>query len=69
MNFYEKLEDIFEEEVTDDTVLKDLDTFDSLSVLSIIAMCDKDYNITVTAAEVRSCATVGDLKSFIENKK
>ena len=50
-------------------MLKDLDTFDSLSVLSIIAMCDKDYNITVTAAEVRNCATVGDLKSFIENKK
>ena len=69
MNFYEKLEDIFEEEVTDDTVLKDLDTFDSLSVLSIIAMCDKDYNITVTATEVRNLATVGDLKSFIENKK
>lgn len=69
MDFYKKLEDIFEEEVTDDTVLKDLEAFDSLSILSIIAMCDKDYNITLTAAEIRNLATVGDLKSLIENKK
>lgn len=69
MQFYEKLSDILEEDVTDETVLKDLDTFDSLSILSIIAMCDKDYNITVTAGEIRALNTVGDLKAFIESKK
>ena len=69
MNFYEKLADIFEEDVTDETVLKDLEAYDSLSILSIIAMCDKDYKITVTAAEVRKLNTVGDLKAFIESKK
>lgn len=69
MQFYEKLSDILEEDVTDETVLQDLDTFDSLSILSIIAMCDKDYNITVTAGEIRALSTVGDLKAFIESKK
>ncbi|MCI6474773.1 MAG: acyl carrier protein [Mucispirillum sp.] len=69
MTFYEKLADIFEEDVTDETILKDLEAYDSLSILSIIAMCDKDYKITVTAAEVRKFNTIGDLKAFIESKK
>lgn len=69
MNLYEKLSDILEEDVVDETVLHDLDAYDSLSILSIIAMCDKDYNITVTAGEIRALNTVGDLKEFIESKK
>ena len=69
MNIYEKLADIFEEDVTDETILKDLDSYDSLSILSIIAMCDKDYHITVTASEIRALDTVGDLKAFIESRK
>lgn len=69
MTFYEKLADIFEEDVTDETILKDLEAYDSLSILSIIAMCDKDYHITVTASEIRALNTIGDLKAFIESKK
>lgn len=69
MEFYEKLADIFEEDVTDETILKDLDAYDSLSILSIVAMCDKDYHITVTASEIRALDTVGDLKAFIESRK
>lgn len=69
MDFYKQLSEIFEENVTDETILKDLESYDSLSILSIIAMCDKDYSITVTAAEIRKLNTVGDLKLFIESKK
>lgn len=69
MNFYEKLADIFEENVTDETILKDLESYDSLSILSIIAMCDKNYKFTATASEIRALNTVGDLKAFIERKK
>ena len=69
MEFYEKLSDIFEEEITDETILKDLDAYDSLSILSIVAMCDKDYNFTATASEIRALVTVDDLKAFIESRK
>ena len=69
MEFYEKLSDIFEEEITDETILKDLDAYDSLSILSIVAMCDKDYNFTAAASEIRALDTVGDLKAFIESRK
>ena len=69
MEFYEKLSDIFEEEITDETILKDLDAYDSLSILSIVAMWDKDYNFTATASEIRALDTVGDLKAFIESRK
>ena len=69
MEFYEKLSDIFEEEITDESILKHLDAYDSLSILSIVAMCDKDYNFTATASEIRALDTVGDLKAFIESRK
>lgn len=69
MDFYGKLSDIFEENINADTVLKDLDAYDSLSILSIIAMVDKLYNITITASDVRSVDTASQLKDMIESKK
>lgn len=68
MDFYEKLSDIFEEEVADETILKDLEAYDSLSILSIIAMVDKTYKKTITATEVRSVTTALELKEMIDKK-
>lgn len=68
MDFYETLSDIFEEEINSETVLKDLEAYDSLSILSIIAMADKTYKKTITAAEVRSVTTASELKEMIEKK-
>lgn len=68
MDFYQQLSDIFEEEVDSETVLKDLEAYDSLSILSIIAMADKTYKSTITAADVRSVTTAAQLKDMIEKK-
>lgn len=68
MDFYETLSDIFEEDVDSETVLKDLEAYDSLSILSIIAMVDKTYKKTITAADVRSVTTASELKEMIEKK-
>ena len=53
-------------ELTDE--LSSFDEWDSLTVLSIIAMCDSDYNVTLTAEEVDSAETILGLKELIESK-
>ena len=67
--FCEKLADILEtDEVKIVDALKDFKQWDSLSVLSIIAMIDSEYGITVFAKEVMKLKTVKDLFSYIQKK-
>lgn len=67
--FCEKLADILEtDEVKLENVLKDFEEWDSLSVLSIIAMIDSDYGVTVFAKDIMKLKTVKDLLSYIQKK-
>ena len=67
--FCERLADILDtNEVKLEDVLKDFKQWDSLSVLSIIAMIDSEYGITVFAKEVMKLKTVKDLFSYIQKK-
>jgi len=62
----DKLLDIFEvDELTEAQPLREIDTWDSLAGLSIIAMCDSDYHFTMTAAELKTINTVSDLATYI----
>lgn len=67
--FCEKLADILEtDEVKLENVLKDFEEWDSLSVLSIIAMIDSDYGVTIFAKDIMKLKTVKDLLSYIQKK-
>jgi len=67
--FCEKLADIFEtDEVKLEDVLKDFEEWDSLSALSIIAMVDSDYGVTIFAEDIMTLKTVKDLFSYIQKK-
>lgn len=55
-----------ESEISDDTVLKDLASYDSLNLLSIVALIKKDYGITFNAADVDQIKTIGDIKAKIK---
>ena len=50
------------------SVLKDLAQWDSLAVVSIIAMFDNDYNVWLSGNDIRESKTVGDLFSKINRK-
>jgi acyl carrier protein len=68
-NFKEKLAEILEvDSVNDGDVLKDFEEWDSLTSLSIIAAIDAEYKINVSAEELTSCNTVGDLIKHINGK-
>ena len=51
------------------TVFRDLDEWDSLIALSLIAMADEEYQVTLTGDDIRSAKTVQDLFEKIKNKK
>jgi len=66
--FYNKLAEILETEaVKDEEVLREFEVWDSLTVLSIIAMADSDYKINISSRDLDSVTTVGDLKAYLEN--
>ena len=68
--FLEQIADILEEEqVNLDDNLFDFDAWDSLAQLSIIALADEEYSVTISAIEIREAETVGGIKQLIENKK
>jgi len=52
-------------EITLETNLKDLEEYDSLSVLSIIAMIDKNFGKQISSADFAKVTTVSSLMDLI----
>jgi acyl carrier protein len=68
-NFNEIIAEILEvESVEPDNALASFEAWDSLTVLSIIAFCDSDYGVALSAEEVDSAETIAGLKDLIEGK-
>lgn len=67
-NFSEQFDDLDSVDLTADTKFKELDDWSSLVALSLIAMVDEVYNITITGEDIRESSTVGDLFERIKNK-
>lgn len=51
------------------TEFKSLDTWDSLCALSIIAMVDEEYQVTLGGQDLESSNTVADIWTLIESRK
>lgn len=65
----ENIADILEvepDEVQEDMVLEDFETWDSVAVLSVIAMMDEHFGKYPHASEIRSYIKVGDLMKNME---
>ena len=68
-NFNELITDILEvDEVKMNEELASFEAWDSLTILSIIALADETYNVSLTADEINDSKTVGGLKDMIKNK-
>jgi acyl carrier protein len=69
--FVEKFADAIEvspQTLSADTEYKNLDVWDSLNTLAVIAMSDADFNVALSGQDVESSRTVGDLWKVIESK-
>ena len=68
-NFESYMAEILEEEsVTLGDEFESFDAWDSLAVLSIIALCDSEYNVPLSAQEINDSKTIEGLKNLIQEK-
>jgi acyl carrier protein len=49
--------------------LRDFELWDSLSVISLIAVLDEHFGINIEATELAEVITVEDLYSFVEQRR
>lgn len=69
-NFYAGLAELLEVEAIDPG--KELDSYenwDSLTVLTLIAMLDADFGVNMTAKEIAGFKTAGELYVELKRKK
>ena len=68
-NFANQFEETDSSAFTKDTVFKNLDEWSSLLALSIIAMVDEEYEVTLKGDDIRSANTIEDLFGIVKSKK
>ena len=66
--FKETLEIDESVELTTDTVFRELDKWDSLGFLSVIAMIDEEYDIVIEGNDFKKLITISDLIAEIKKR-
>lgn len=67
--FYHKLREILEcEDVRRDSDIGDFENWDSLGVLTILAMIDSEYKVALSSEEFLTVRRVGDLEDLVRAK-
>lgn len=67
-NFANQFDDTDASEITAATEFKNLEEWSSLIALSVIAMVDEEYDITIKGDDIRNSNTVEDLFNAIKAK-
>ena len=67
-NFANQFDDTDASEIKAETIFKELDEWSSLIALSIIAMVDEEYDVTIKGEDIRNSNTVEDLFNAIKAK-
>ena len=68
-NFIDQFEDAPSCELTAETNFRELDGWSSIVALSVMAMVDDEYDVQLTADEMRSANTIGDLFNTVVSKQ
>ncbi|EGF50996.1 phosphopantetheine-binding protein [Bacteroides fluxus] len=68
-NFAEQFDDTAVEMLSAETKFRELDEWSSLIALSVIAMVDEVYGITINGEDIRSSQTISDLFNRIADRK
>ena len=65
-DFADQFEDTDASEIKAETEFKDLDEWSSLIALSIIAMVDEEYDVTLKGDDIRNSNTIEDLFNIVK---
>lgn len=67
-NFAEQFDDTEASVFTPETVFHELEEYSSLVALSIIAMVDEEYDVTLKGADMSAAVTIEDLFNIVKSK-
>lgn len=68
-NFADQFEDTDINELKPETEFKKLEEWSSLIALSVIAMIDEEYDVTIKGDDIRNNDTIEDLFNDVKAKK
>lgn len=68
-NFADQFDETDPSEISVDTNFRELDEWSSLIALSVIAMVDEEYDVTLKGDDIKNANTVEDLFNTVKNKK
>jgi acyl carrier protein len=71
VEFYYLIDQIIDESpgtVTGKSALGELPAWDSLAVLSFMAMLDEQFQVAVSGKQIAACETVDDLAKFVADR-
>ncbi len=69
LNFAGQFDDTPVDEITADTIFRDIPEWSSLTALSIIAMVDEEYGITLKGDDIKNATTVRDIYNAVVAKQ
>lgn len=67
-NFADQFDDTDASELSAETKFKELDEWSSLVALSVIAMVDEEYDVTIKGDDIRDSETIQDLFNIVESR-
>lgn len=68
--FMDEIANILDVDSVDEAAnLRDFGSWDSLAILSIVALADSKFGFTLTFPEVKGLTTVSDLWAFFEKNR
>ena len=67
-NFASQFDDTPAEEFKSETNFRELDEWSSLIALSVIAMVDEEYDVTLKGDDMKAANTIGELYHIVESK-
>lgn len=67
-NFADQFDDTDASEILAETVFKELEEWSSLIALSVIAMVDEEYDVTIKGDDIRNSNTIEDLFNIVKAK-
>lgn len=68
-NFASQFDDTPADQIKPETKFRDLDEWSSLIALSIIAMVDEEYEVTLKGDDIKNAQTVQDIFNAVVAKK
>lgn len=67
-NFASQFDETDASEFTAQTAFHNLDEWSSLTALSVIAMVDEEYDVTLKGDDIKNAATIEDLFNTVKSK-